>query len=159
MHGVCSHTECSHIGTMYTQEQESLLFKGKVNFLPIKPETKNIWKPKKWHVNKYCKYHQVRGHDTVDCWGFKNKLKSMFKSRWLPLPKASQKHLTMIATCLDSHDSVFTFTKTKEKKDTHLSINESKDLIPLYVYGLWGNYERTLCIKAISSIQFRCDVS
>jgi len=38
-------------------------------------------------LEQYCKYHQAKGHDTEDCWGFETKLESMFKSGELPLLK------------------------------------------------------------------------
>jgi len=77
------------IGTTYTEILECLLSNGMIKLLLIRRVTENTWKPKIWHLNNYCEYHRARGHDTEGCQAFKNKIKSMFNTRELPLPKAT----------------------------------------------------------------------
>lgn len=74
----------------YTEALERLLEKGLVRLPEIKPEPEI--KSKNWDGAKHCKYHRARGHNTEDCWVFKNWLEGKIQSNDLPIPvkKAQQ---------------------------------------------------------------------
>jgi len=60
--------------------------KGKTNLLKSRLQTESLMQSKYFDLSKYRKYHRLWGHDTKDCWTFKNKLEKMFKSGQLSLP-------------------------------------------------------------------------
>ncbi|KAL2900513.1 Activity-regulated cytoskeleton-associated protein [Bienertia sinuspersici] len=45
----------------------------------------------KWDLNKYCKYHQGKGHTIEECWTLKNKQQDMVESGQLPVPPGGKK--------------------------------------------------------------------
>ena len=74
-----------------TQAFDRLYSKGKITPVgPIAdpaPEKRSA----KWDINKSCKYHQGRGHDTEECWTLKNLLQDMVEDGRLPIPPGGKK--------------------------------------------------------------------
>lgn len=81
---VSSYKKYTPLAITYTEALEILLEKGLVKL----PEIKS----KNWDGAKHCRYHRARGHDTEDCWVFKNWLEGKIQSNDLPIPvkKAQQ---------------------------------------------------------------------
>jgi len=98
VHAINSFTKYTLIGTTYTQALEKILAKGKINLPEVKAETNALKQSKSFDPTKYYKCYRSQGHGRKNCWTFKNRLERMFKSGYLPFPKAAYS-LTMIKTC------------------------------------------------------------
>lgn len=81
---VNSYTKYTPLAITYTEALDRLLSKDLIKLPEIKPEPET--KTKNWDGTKYCKYHRARGHDTENCWIFKNWLEEKIQSKELPIP-------------------------------------------------------------------------
>jgi len=99
------------------------LAKRKVNIPQIKRETESLRQSKCFDLSKYCKYNWSQGHDTEDCWTFKNRLEKMFKSGQLPLPKVGQKPNNDRNT-LGNHENIFIVEHRQKEWDPSMFIQD-----------------------------------
>ncbi|KAL2900276.1 Activity-regulated cytoskeleton-associated protein [Bienertia sinuspersici] len=83
--------EYTPLGMTYTQAFDRLKSKGSLS--PIGPTADPAAERRspRWDPNKYCKYHQGKGHTTEECWTLKNKLQDMVESGQLPVPPGGKK--------------------------------------------------------------------
>ncbi|KAL2903606.1 putative ABC transporter ATP-binding protein YjkB [Bienertia sinuspersici] len=65
------------LGMTYTQAFDCLKSKGALSPIGPTADPPAERRSARWDPNKYCKYHQGKGHDTEDCWTLKNKLQDM----------------------------------------------------------------------------------
>ncbi|KAL2922870.1 Activity-regulated cytoskeleton-associated protein [Bienertia sinuspersici] len=83
--------EYTPLGMTYTQAFDRLKSKGALSPIGPTADPPTERRSPRWDPNKYCKYHQGKGHTTEECWTLKNKLQDMVESGQLPVPPGGKK--------------------------------------------------------------------
>ncbi|KAL2930287.1 Activity-regulated cytoskeleton-associated protein [Bienertia sinuspersici] len=83
--------EYTPLGMTYTQAFDRLKSKGALSPIGPTADPPAERRSPRWDPNKYCKYHQGKGHNTEECWTLKNKLQDMVESGQLPVPPGGKK--------------------------------------------------------------------
>ncbi|KAL2897653.1 Vacuolar membrane protease [Bienertia sinuspersici] len=83
--------EYTPLGMTYTQAFDRLKSKGALSPIGPTADPPAERRSPRWDPNKYCKYHQGKGHTTEECWTLKNKLQDMVESGQLPVPPGGKK--------------------------------------------------------------------
>ncbi|KAL2942766.1 GMP synthase [glutamine-hydrolyzing] [Bienertia sinuspersici] len=72
--------EYTPLGMTYTQAFDRLKSKGALSPIGPTADPPAERRSPRWDPNKYCKYHQGKGHTAEECWTLKNKLQDMVES-------------------------------------------------------------------------------